>query len=78
MRGLLNDGARLIIAYAIRLSGIVLLALPPLLFLAVYYLNPDYSMMLFRDPMGQQMLAGAVVLQIVGALVIKKIVSIKV
>lgn len=61
-----------------RLSGIVLLALPPLLFLAVYYLNPDYSMMLFRDPMGQQMLAGAVVLQIVGALVIKKIVSIKV
>src|SRR5204862_1079539 len=42
-----------------RLSGIVLLALPPVLFLAVYRLNPDYMMMLFTDPMGQQMLAGA-------------------
>lgn len=61
-----------------RLSGIVLLALPPLLFLAVYYLNPDYSMMLFRDPMGKQMLAGAVFLQIIGALVIRKIINIKV
>jgi tight adherence protein B len=61
-----------------RLSGIVLLALPPLLFLAVYYLNPDYCMVLFTDPLGQQMLAVAVFLQIVGALVIKKIVNIKV
>jgi tight adherence protein B len=61
-----------------RLSGIVLLALPPLLFLAVYYLNPDYCMVLFTDPMGQKMMAGAVFLQIVGALVIKKIVNIKV
>lgn len=61
-----------------RLSGIVLLALPPLLFLAVYYLNPEYCMVLFTDPMGQQMLAVAVGLQIVGALVIKKIINIKV
>jgi tight adherence protein B len=61
-----------------RLSGIVLLALPPLLFLAVYYLNPDYCMVLFRDPLGQKMLAVAVFLQIVGALVIKKIINIKV
>jgi tight adherence protein B len=61
-----------------RLSGIVLLALPPLLFLAVYYLNPDYCMMLFRDELGMKMLAVAVFLQIIGALVIKKIVNIKV
>jgi len=61
-----------------RLSGIVLLALPPLLFMAVYYLNPRYSMMLFEDPMGQQMLIGAAILQIIGALVIRKIVNIKV
>lgn len=61
-----------------RLSGIVLLALPPLLFLAVYYLNPDYCKVLFTDPMGQKMLAGAVFLQFVGALVIKKIINIKV
>ena len=61
-----------------RLSGIVLLALPPLLFLAVYYLNPEYCMILFTDPMGQKMLAVAVFLQFLGALVIKKIINIKV
>jgi tight adherence protein B len=61
-----------------RLSGIVLLALPPVLFLVVYRLNPTYIMMLFNDPMGTKMLAGAIVMQILGALVIRKIVNIKV
>ena len=41
-----------------RLSGVVLLALPPVLFLAVYRLNPDYVMSLFTDPMGKKMLVG--------------------
>jgi tight adherence protein B len=61
-----------------RLSGIVLLALPPVLFGVVYYLNPDYVMVLFTDPMGRKMLAGGVVMQFIGALVIRKIVNIKV
>jgi tight adherence protein B len=61
-----------------RLSGIVLLALPPVLFLVVYRLNPDYIMMLFNDPMGTKMLAGAVIMQVLGALVIRKIINIKV
>src|SRR5438874_2775366 len=61
-----------------RLSGIVLLALPPGLFVVMYYLNPAYSMTLFTDPMGHQMLIGAAILQVVGALVIRKIVNIKV
>lgn len=61
-----------------RLSGIVLLALPPALFVVMYYLNPDYCTVLFTDPMGHKMLAAAVVMQIVGAIVIKKIISIKV
>ncbi len=61
-----------------RLSGIVLLALPFVLFLAVYQLNPDYIMVLFTDPMGTKMLAVAVVMQILGALVIRQIVNIKV
>ncbi|HVU89083.1 MAG TPA: type II secretion system F family protein [Pirellulales bacterium] len=61
-----------------RLSGVVLLGLPPVLFLAVYRLNPDYIMMLFTDPMGKKMLAGAVILQVLGALVIRKIINIKV
>jgi tight adherence protein B len=61
-----------------RLSGIVLLALPPVLFATVYYLNPEYVTVLFTDPMGKKMLAGAVVMQIFGALVIRKIVNIRV
>jgi tight adherence protein B len=61
-----------------RLSGLVLLALPPALFVAMWRLNPDYCLQLFTDPMGHQMLAAAVVLQVVGALVIRKIVNIKV
>jgi tight adherence protein B len=61
-----------------RLSGIVLLALPPLLFLAVYRLNPDYVMVLFTDPLGQKMLAGGAMLQLMGALAIRKIINIKV
>ena len=61
-----------------RLSGVVLLALPVVLFLAVYRLNPDYLMVLFTDPMGKQMLAGAIVMQVLGALVIRKIINIKV
>ncbi len=61
-----------------RLSGAVLLGLPPVLFIVMYRMNPDYSMVLFNDPMGQQMLAGAIVMQIIGAIVIKKIIDIKV
>ena len=61
-----------------RLSGIVLLALPPLLFVAVYRLNPEYIMVLFTDPMGKKMLAGGLVMQLLGALAIRKIIDIKV
>ena len=61
-----------------RISGIVLMGLPIVLFFAVYKLNPDYVMVLFTDPMGKKMLAVAVFLQILGALTIRKIVDIKV
>ncbi len=61
-----------------RLSGVVLMALPFVLFAAVYQLNPDYVMLLFNDPMGRKMLIVAVLMQILGAVVIRKIVNIKV
>jgi tight adherence protein B len=61
-----------------RLSGIVLLALPPALFCVVYRMNPDYLMLLFTDDMGKKMLVGGVVMQLFGALVIRKIVNIRV
>ncbi len=61
-----------------RLSGLVLLALPPFLLGVMFKLNPKYISLLFTDPMGKKLLAVVIALQIVGALVIKKIVNIKV
>ncbi len=61
-----------------RLSGIVLLALPPVLAVVMYRLNAEYVMLLFEDPLGNKMLAAACIMQFIGALVIKKIVTIKV
>ena len=61
-----------------RMSGGVLLALPPLLFVVMLKLNYDYVMMLFTDEAGRYMLAAGIVSQILGALMIKKIITIKV
>ena len=61
-----------------RMSGAVLLALPPVLFLVMLKINYAYVMMLFIDPAGRYMLGGALVSQLLGALLIKKIITIKV
>jgi tight adherence protein B len=61
-----------------RLSGLVLLALPIVLAIYLYFRNPDYLMILFREPLGQKMVLAAIVLQLMGAVVIKKIVDIKI
>ncbi len=61
-----------------RLSGIILMALPFVLFIVVYYLNPPYVMLLFEDPLGRKMLAVALFMQVLGALCIRKIIDIKV
>ncbi len=61
-----------------RISGVVLMALPIALFFAVYYLNPDYVMLLFTEELGRKMIALAAVLQVLGAIAIKKIVAIKI
>jgi tight adherence protein B len=61
-----------------RISGVVLLGLPPVLFLVMLKLNYEYVMQLFNDPMGQKMLAGATFMQLIGAFAIKKIIDIKV
>lgn len=61
-----------------RLSGIVLMAMPIAIFFAVYYLNPDYVMLLFTTEMGKKMIAGGIIMQVFGAIAIKKIIDIKV
>jgi tight adherence protein B len=61
-----------------RISGLVLMSLPLFVGGGVYYLNPDYVMLLVRHPVGQQMLEVAIVLQVMGVIAIRKIVNIKI
>ncbi|KAA5546897.1 type II secretion system F family protein [Roseiconus nitratireducens] len=61
-----------------RMSGAVLLALPPVLFLVMLKINYDYVIMLFTDEIGRYLLGFGLVTQVLGALVIKKIITIKV
>jgi tight adherence protein B len=61
-----------------RLSGVVLIALPFALFLFMLHVKPDYISLLWTDELGIKMSVGALVAQILGALVIRKIVNIKV
>jgi tight adherence protein B len=61
-----------------RLSGVVLLAMPPALLLFLYFLNYEYVSELFFTPIGVKMLSITAGAQVVGAWVINKIVAIKV
>jgi tight adherence protein B len=61
-----------------RLSGIVLVALPFLLFLTMLHMKPDYISMLWTDPLGIKLSIYALIMQVIGAYAIKKIVDIKV
>ena len=61
-----------------RISGVILLALPPVLFVVLYRLNPEYMMVLFDEPMGRKLMGYALGMQLLGAITIKKIITIKV
>ncbi len=61
-----------------RLSGIVLIALPFGLFAFMLNLKPEYIESLWTTELGKKMSIAAIVAQILGALVIRKIVNIKV
>ncbi len=61
-----------------RLSGYVLLALPPLVFAVMTVINREYAMLLIEEPAGRMLLTGAGVMQLMGWAMIKKIVNIKV
>ena len=61
-----------------RLSGIVLLALPPCLLAFLSFSNYDYISPLFTTSVGTKMLVATGVLQLLGAWTINKIVAIKV
>jgi tight adherence protein B len=59
-----------------RLSAMVLIGLPIFMFIYMYITNYDYLSLLWIEKMGHYMIIGAIILQIVGAYVIKRIVDI--
>ena len=61
-----------------RLSGYVLLALPPLVFFVMLFVNREYANLLIETDTGKMMITVAVIMQLMGWAMIKKIVNIKV
>jgi tight adherence protein B len=61
-----------------RLTAAILISLPPIMGLVLRFLNPSYMKPLFTDPMGPYIIATAVFLQVVGSLMLWKIVNIDV
>lgn len=61
-----------------RISAVVLMSLPFGMALVFHFINPEYLTPLFTDPMGHTMLAGAVTMMILGGIVMKRMIAIKV
>ncbi|MFZ0036968.1 MAG: type II secretion system F family protein [Candidatus Acidiferrales bacterium] len=61
-----------------RFTAAILIALPPTFLLITRAVNPEYTHVLFADPLGRTMLGVGAFLQILGSLIIWKIVNIEV
>lgn len=61
-----------------RLTAAILIALPPLMMILLEIINPHYIGVLFTDPEGPTVLAVAGVLQVIGSIVLWKIIHIEV
>jgi len=61
-----------------RFTGYVLLALPAALAVALQFINPEHMGLLFNERMGQMMLLGAIVMQTIGYVWIRKVIKIEV
>lgn len=60
-----------------RITGWVLACLPPALAMATVIINPKHLGTLVGDPIGHQMIYAAIVLQVMGTLIIRKLVNIE-
>jgi tight adherence protein B len=61
-----------------RFSALILSLLPFITFFAFYYLNPKYILTLFSDPLGVKLLSAGIISIIIGILIMKRMVNIKV
>ncbi|MBP1685312.1 MAG: Flp pilus assembly protein TadB [Deltaproteobacteria bacterium] len=60
-----------------RLTGWILALLPPSLALALYLVSPEWMGSLVKDPLGVRMVIAAIAFQVIGTLIIRKIVDIE-
>lgn len=58
-------------------SAVILMALPPLMFIYVYFVNYNYISLLWTEQLGRYLIAGALGLQVLGGLLISKIINVK-
>jgi tight adherence protein B len=61
-----------------RMTAGILIGLPPFMMMMMSFLNPGYIKPLFHDPWGPYFIAGAAIMQIVGSVMLWKIVHIEV
>jgi tight adherence protein B len=59
-----------------RITGWILAGMPPALAAAMFVISPGHMMLLVNDPLGVKMMIGALVLQVIGTLIIRKLVDI--
>lgn len=60
-----------------RITGWILMALPPALALILCFVSPDHMKTMISDPLGVRMLAIGGTMQVVGSLIIRKLVNIR-
>jgi tight adherence protein B len=61
-----------------RLTMLLLMGMPPIIVMGMYFMNPMFITPLFKDPIGHAMLVIGICLQTVGYFVIRKIIRIQV
>jgi len=61
-----------------RMTGYLLAALPIIMGFLIWMLNQEYMSILFTEPVGRLLIAAAVILQIIGFFVIRRIVDIEI
>jgi len=59
-----------------RITGWILAGMPPALAVAMFVVSPEPMKMMINDRLGVQMIVGALVLQVIGTLIIRKMVDI--
>ena len=67
---------RVVSAHA-RMTGLVLMGVPPALAFMLFLINPDHLRTLTGSPLGMRMIYAAIIMQVTGSLIIRKMVKLE-